>query len=172
MYSYGLKISRDEDLVNDAIQEVFIQLIRKRKKIKITSRIQVYLFKSLRNKLFEEYRSKNRKLHILEGISDVKRDFEPNAEQVLIDSESEQKIKSTLGKLVESLPARQKEIVYLKFTENLSYEEISELLQIDYDSARKLLYRSLKTLKEQLSRKILLLYMITVTSYQKRIPSF
>lgn len=160
MYAYGLKISNDKALVNDCIQDVFIQLIHKRKKIEITSRIQVYLFKSLRNKLFEENRSKNRKNDLLEMISKKNTDPDPNAEQILINSESESNLKTRLGKLIEGLPLRQKEIIFLKFTEDLNYDEIAELLHIDNASARKLLYRSLKTIKEKLSERILLLFLI------------
>jgi RNA polymerase sigma factor (sigma-70 family) len=149
MYSYGQRISNDKELVNDCIQDVFIQLIDRRKKIEVTSSIHLYLFKSLRNRLFAEFRSNNRKQNILENISKRDSDFEPNAEQILIRTESERDIKTRLGKLIEGLPPRQKEIIYLKFTENMNYNEISELLQIDNASARKLLYRSLKTIKEQ-----------------------
>jgi RNA polymerase sigma factor (sigma-70 family) len=149
MYSYGLRISNDKGLVHDCIQDVFIQLIDRRKKIDVTSSIHIYLFKSLRNRLFAEFRSNNRKQNILENISKINSDFEPNAEQILIRTESERDIKTRLGKLIEGLPPRQREIIYLKFTENMNYDEIAELLQIDNASARKLLYRALKTIKEQ-----------------------
>src|SRR5690554_7926932 len=66
LYAYGLKIINDEALVKDCIQDVFIQLIEKRETLVITSKTQIYLFKSLRNKLFEELRSEKRKKEIIE----------------------------------------------------------------------------------------------------------
>jgi RNA polymerase sigma factor (sigma-70 family) len=161
MYSYGLKITSDKLLVNDCIQDVFIQLIDKRKKIEISSRIHVYLFKSLRNRIFEQFRTQNRRNELLELINEENTFIAPNAEQILINSEFERNIKTRIGKLIESLPKRQKEIIFLKFTEDMNYDEIAELLHIDNASARKLLYRSLKTIKEHLSKKILLLFVIT-----------
>lgn len=145
MYSYGQRISNDIGLVNDCIRDVFLQLIDRRKNIEITSGIQVYLFKSLRNKLIEEFRSNGR----IEFISRKRCDFEPNTEQILNRSNSEGDIKARLGRLMEVLPQRQKEILYLKFTENMNLDEIAELLQIDNASACKLLYRSIKAMKEQ-----------------------
>ncbi len=161
LYSYGLKITRDDSLVKDCIQEVFIQLIDRRKKILITPRIHIYLFKSLRNKIIEELRSKNRKQDIIAQLSEKDNEYEQHIEKLMIDSEEEKSIRETLGTSIAKLSSRQKEIIYLKYTEGFSYDEIAELLQIDKASARTLLFRSLKTIKGQLSNNVLLLMVIT-----------
>jgi len=158
LYSYGLKVVNDEHLVKDCIQEVFIQLINKRQSLVVTSKLHVYLFKSLRNKIIEELRSKKRKQDIINLIDGDDLLFENNAEQKIIDSEKDKSIKSRIDSLLAQLPSRQKEIIYLKYTEGLNYDDIAELLQIDKASARTLLYRTLKTIKEQLSNNILLLW--------------
>lgn len=160
LYSYGLKITRDKHLVKDCIQETFIQLIEKRKTLLITSKIQIYLFKSLRNKILEELRSKNKKQNIIEQFSEKDNEYEQHAEQLMIDSEEKKGIMNTIGLSIAKLPNRQKEIIYLKYTEGLNYDVIAEILQIDKASARTLLYRSLKTIKERLSNNILLLMFI------------
>lgn len=158
LYSYGLKVANDEHLVKDCIQEVFVQLINKRKSLVVTSKLHVYLFKSLRNKIIEELRSKKRKQDIINQIDGDDLLFENNAEQKIIDSEKDKSIKSRIDSLLAQLPSRQKEIIYLKYTEGLDYDDIAELLQIDKASARTLLYRTLKTIKEQLSNNVLLLW--------------
>jgi RNA polymerase sigma factor (sigma-70 family) len=158
LYSYGLKVVNDEHLVKDCIQEVFVQLINKRKSLVVTSKLHVYLFKSLRNKIIEELRSKKRKQNIINLIDGDDLLFENNAEQKIIDSEKDKSIKSRIDSLLAQLPSRQKEIIYLKYTEGLDYDDIAELLQIDKASARTLLYRTLKTIKEQLSNNVLLLW--------------
>ena len=161
LYSYGLKIANDDHLVKDCIQEVFIQLIEKRKTLQITPRIQFYLFKSLRNKIIEELRTKTKKRDIIEQLTDNKAgEYEQHAEQLMINSEEEKSIKKILSSSIAKLPNRQKEIIYLKYTEGFNYDEIAELLNIDKASARTLLYRSLKTIKEQLANKVLLLFSI------------
>ena len=158
LYSYGLKVVNDEHLVKDCIQEVFVQLINKRKSLVVTSKLHVYLFKSLRNKIIEELRSKKRKQNIINLIDGDDILYEKNAEQKIIDSEKEKSIKYQINSLLSQLPSRQREIVYLKYTECLDYDDIAELLQIDKASARTLLYRTLKTIKEQLSNNVLLLW--------------
>ena len=158
LYSYGLKVVNDEHLVKDCIQEVFIQLINKRNSLVVSSKLHVYLFKSLRNQIIEELRSKKRKQDIINLLDGDDMLYEKNAEQIIIDLEKEKSIKSHINSVLAKLPSRQKEIVYLKFTECLDFDEIAELLQIDKASVRTLLYRTLKTIKEQLSGKILLLW--------------
>jgi RNA polymerase sigma factor (sigma-70 family) len=158
LYSYGMKIFGDDNLVKDCIQEVFIQLIDKRKTLIITPTIHTYLFKSLRNKLFEELRSKNRKQDINTTLSEFEPGYAKHAEQIIIEDEEENNIKKTIRTSIEKLSNRQKEIIYLKYTKDFSYDEIAEMLQIDKASARTLLYRTLKTMKDQFNNNTLLLW--------------
>src|SRR5690606_31577754 len=51
MFAYGGKISRDQGLVEDCIQDLFIELWNKRQIIADTSNIKYYLFKALRRKI-------------------------------------------------------------------------------------------------------------------------
>ena len=164
LYSYGMKIHGDHYLVKDCIQDVFIQLIEKRKFLTITPYIHTYLFKSLRNKLLEELRSKNRKHNIITQLAEFETVYEKHIEQKIIEAEEDNSIRKRIRKMIEKLSDRQKEIIYLKYTEGLSYDEIAEMLQIDKASARTLLYRTLKTLKELLSNKSLIL-MILIDSF-------
>lgn len=159
LFSYGMKISKDEDLVKDCIQEVFIHIIDKRKDLKATSGIHVYLFKSLRNKIIEVLRTENRKQNIASGLAGDE-NCERNAEQIIIDSEHVKGVRDVIYTSISKLPNRQREIIYLKYTEGLNYDEIAELLQIDKASARTLLYRSLKTLKDSLSKNFLPLFLV------------
>jgi RNA polymerase sigma factor (sigma-70 family) len=49
------------------------------------------------------------------------------------------------------LSNRQKEIIYLKFYQELNYEEVSEIMNINYQAARNLLYQSIKSIKKLLT---------------------
>jgi len=61
--------------------------------------------------------------------------------------EISEEIKNKLIEAVNNLPPKQKEIIYLKFEEEMDYKEISEVMNISVDSARKLMYRSLISLR-------------------------
>ncbi len=157
LFSYGLKIHGDEFLVKDCIQEVFIQLIDKRKKLVVTQDTSVYLFKSLRNKLLEELRTKNRRSDIALSLSLDDSSHEISAEQSAINSEEEHFRTLTMNTALNKLSDYQKEAIFLKYSQGLDYDKIAELLEIDISSARTLIYRSLKKVKEAINSKSQLL---------------
>ena len=58
---------------------------------------------------------------------------------------------SLLQKALTELSPRQKESVYLKFTEELEYEQIAEIMEISIESCRNLISKAIKSLKESLN---------------------
>ncbi|HZK97248.1 MAG TPA: sigma-70 family RNA polymerase sigma factor [Prolixibacteraceae bacterium] len=158
LFSYGLKINGDEYLVKDCIQEVFIQLIDKRKTLKLSDSTSIYLFKSLRNKLLEELRSKNRRTDISKSISFDDDRNEMSAEQSIVSSEEEHLRAKIIEKALNSLSDYQKEAIFLKYSQGFDYKKIAEILEIDIASARTLIYRSLKLVKESINGKIQILF--------------
>ena len=89
LYSYGLKISNDEYIVKDCIQETFLNLVDKRQMLLISEKTHLYLFKSLRNKIIEELRSHTRKKKIEENLVLEQNNQSQSAEQMFICSEEE-----------------------------------------------------------------------------------
>ena len=157
LFAYGLKIHGDEFLVKDCIQEVFMQLIDKRTRLVISDYTSIYLFKSLRNKLLEELRSKSRRTDIIHSISENNPVHEISAEQSTVLSEEENFRTLTINKALSKLSDYQKEAIYLKYSQGLEYDKIAELLGIDISSVRTLIYRALKKVKEEINSKTQLL---------------
>jgi RNA polymerase sigma-70 factor (ECF subfamily) len=77
--------------------------------------------------------------------------------------ESDEK-KQRVIKALEGLSHRQKEIIYLKYYQNLSYEEVSEIMNINYQVARNLLYQAIKSLKNMLAGPLELFLFFLLTS--------
>jgi RNA polymerase sigma factor (sigma-70 family) len=153
LFSYGMKIHPEKHMVKDAIQEVFIQLIERQKQIKLTDKVKVYIFKSLRNKILEDLRTKNRKNIIEINISQTFSNQEKDAEQKIISCEEEQTSKKIISSALQSLSGHQREAVFLRYTYNCDYDQISEILGIDVASSRTLIYRSLKNVKAFIREK-------------------
>lgn len=158
LYSYGLKIHGDDHLVKDCIQEVFINLIDQRKKLKVSHATPLYLFKSLRNKLLEELRSKNRRTAIVNSIAHGIDSHEISPEQSTVHSEEKYQRTMIMVEALDTLSDYQKEAIYLKYSQGFEYEKIAELLDIDIPSARTLIYRSLKKMKDSLMVKTQVLF--------------
>lgn len=153
LYSYGLKLTGDEALIKDCIQEVFIQLIDRRKALIVTSCVEIYLFKSFRNKLVEELRSSNRRQDILKLLF-KESTVEDHPEQSLIDYEERQSIQKDILSAMDHLTDRQKEVIFLKYNKDFSCQEIAELLGIDKASVSTLLYRSIKIMRKTFMEKV------------------
>jgi len=76
-------------------------------------------------------------------------------------------LKQKVESLLNSLTPNQREVVYLKYMIGLQHREIAEILGINEESTRKLLYRAMEKLRkyasaEDLSEKILLLILLSL----------
>ena len=74
--------------------------------------------------------------------------FEFSHESFIVAREENKEHLDRLVTCLQQLPNRQREIIYLKIYKDLGYEEVAELMQINYQAARNLLYQAIKNLKE------------------------
>jgi len=157
LFLYGSKLCADRELVRDCIQEIFVDLFLKRKKMsgEIVN-LKSYLFVSLRNCILKKA-EKTRKLESVGGNDDEKGGpfyTEYNFLDKYMELEISNEIKEKLQSNINNLPSRQKEIIYLKFEEEMDYPEIARILKISVESARKLLYRALLTLRKTIDPSV------------------
>jgi len=149
LYLYGLKLTANHSIIEDSIQDLFCDLVRNRRKLGDTNSIQFYLIKSFKRKLQRQLQKEKRynlKDNDEEYVFEITYSIEHD---IILEEKSNQKVKS-LHKALNVLTPRQKEAVYLKFTEGLEYEEISEMMDMSIESCRNLIYRAIKSLKDSL----------------------
>lgn len=146
LFAYGMKIIPNQELIKDAIQDVFVKLYLHRKNLSDTININAYLIRTLKNKLFDQLSSKYEFLSIDSIPFNFKLE-EPFLEKYAKEDSDLKKIKMLLT-AINSLTPSQKEIIYLRFIRNLSYDEIGEILNIKYQSAKNLTTRALAKLRE------------------------
>lgn len=147
LFQFGSKFSSEHDLLEDCIQELFVELWQNKSQTKVQS-VKAYLFKALKYKLFRAFQKKSGLA--LTNINEES-GFELSHETLLISKqESEEKAAKVIAALRE-LSNRQKEIIYLKFYQELTYEEVSEVMGINYQAARNLFHQSVKALRKILS---------------------
>lgn len=155
LFGFGRKFSVDEQLLDDAVQEVFVDLFLKREKLAGNIKnIKAYLFVALKNNLLKKL-DKSRRIPTLglDNFRELNFNIEYDAQQNMIDFEIEEETSFRLTKAISQLSKKQKEIIYLRFEEELDYPEIAQVLQISIESARKQIYRALKALRESLDNK-------------------
>ena len=143
LFRYGSKFTGDAEMLEDCIQELFIELWQSRSPGP-THSVKAYLLKALKYKLLKVFRQKG-KWRRLPAIDDIS--FEWSHEHFLIARQEDEERKQQVLDALSRLSNRQKEIIYLKYYQNLSYEEVSEIMNINYQVARNLLYQAIKSLK-------------------------
>lgn len=171
---YGFNFTSDRELLHDCIQDVFTNLFVKKKNLgdKIKS-LKPYLFVSIRNEVIKRIVKENKYRFIpIEEINDsLDFNVEYSTEQKILKKETSTENNKKLIAAVNSLPPRQKEIVYLRFEEELEYSEIAVIMKISVESARKSMHRtiiSLRNLLDPSSFQIFLLLM--VKKIEKDVP--
>jgi len=146
LLKYGLSVLYNRESVRDGVQELFIQIWNRRQNLSLPQSVRFYLMSSLRRILLKEItRERLTTDNFPEDAISLKEHSELSA------SEREAQMHVHLMQAVRQLPARQQEIVFLRFFEKLSYEQISELTGLDYQVLRNTVHRSMKTLQKQLT---------------------
>jgi RNA polymerase sigma factor (sigma-70 family) len=146
LFHYGSKYSEDAELVKDCIQELFIGLWDRRMRLSVAVNPKPYLMASLRRALHRKLQSESRLLKYKAAGSDYF-NLELSIEQKMIDSESLQLVVKRIAEAMAKLPKRQKEVIYLKFFQNLSREEIAKVMGNNPQTVSNLLQLALKKLR-------------------------
>ena len=158
MYSYGLKIGRDQSLTKDCIQEMFGELWDKRDSLAPVTHVRAYLLKILRRRIFHHLQQAARQ-SAREGESQSDFEVVLSAETLLVEEQLSSETLARLNKAMQKLTPRQREVIYLRFFDALSCEAISEIIPLQYQSVVNLIHESVKKLRNhmQLVCKLLLL---------------
>ena len=151
LLAYGQSLGFDMNLCEDAIHNVFCTLYLKRKELTEVRSLPPYLFRAFRNDMLNMWRKLSKLSEI--DINRLSFTTEVTILDTIIDEEEKSDIKEIIEDLLNTLTNRQREAIYLRYMQGLSYEEIAELLDISLGSVRKLVYRAIMCLREE-SRKI------------------
>jgi|WetSurMetagenome_2_1015567.scaffolds.fasta_scaffold54587_2 RNA polymerase sigma factor (sigma-70 family) len=159
LYSYGKGLGFDPDVVKDAIQDLFFKILCKRKLLSEVLNIKYYLFRALKNKLLNLQRSSDFAHEELKNETGFPICI--NALDTLIDDEERVSLEKRIQDLISCLTSRQREAIYLRYINEMSYEEIADLLNMTLPSVRNLISRALERMRKN---NILTLFMSLVLS--------
>jgi RNA polymerase sigma factor (sigma-70 family) len=149
LYGYGGKITRDFGVVEDCIQDLFVELWRKHDVLSQTDSIKPYLLKSLRRKIIRRINAEHRlNMDVLQD--DYAATVESPIEARIIEEQFSIEQQEQLWLAISHLSERQREAVYLKFYEKMNYQELSEILEISLTSTYKLIGKAVDALRKSL----------------------
>ncbi len=139
IFHYILYVVKDDDLANDLFQETFLKVITKLQNHQYANsgKFIWWVTRIAHNVIIDYYRSqksnkiveptKDNDLSNLTCVSllDKDRESEMTNEQVLHD----------VKRLMETLPDTQREVVFMRFFQDLSFKEIAELTNVSINTS-------------------------------------
>ncbi|NJN28278.1 MAG: sigma-70 family RNA polymerase sigma factor [Cyclobacteriaceae bacterium] len=138
LFRYCRQITPATQLIEDTIHDLFVYLWDHKQNINDISSVRAYLISSVRRRLLKEMKNESKEL--------IVNDTEATAFEFMFDSDLESGLRQKMLELSE----KQREVLYLKFYNNLSFQEIAEIMDITIDAVYKIAKRSLHKLKKKL----------------------
>jgi RNA polymerase sigma factor (sigma-70 family) len=156
LFNYGRKFTTDESLIEDCIQEMFLDIWSKKEKMLEVDSFNSYFFSSFRFILFRKIKNAGKTVQ----SNEFKDEPEFSSEYLLIKRESDRNLQQTLQSALGELTARQREAIFLRFYEGLSYEEVATILNISVKATYKIMARSLLSLKEKMVLPVMFIILL------------
>lgn len=155
-YNYGKKFTKNTPLIEDTIQEVFLEIWSKRQKVLKVNSINAYFFSTFRYTLFKNIKEDIK----IVGTSEFETETQFAIDSIIINKEIDAELKAKLEKALATLTSHQREAILLRFYENLSYEEVAAILNISVKATYKIMARSLSALRDKMLSLVVLLILL------------
>jgi RNA polymerase sigma factor (sigma-70 family) len=157
---YGNSFSNHSEKVQDCIQDVFADLWLYKHSLSDNANVKAYLLSSVRKRI-ARLQERDYIFTKTASTDSIEFLFDFSIEQQLIIDESTADKVQQLNKLINLLPSRQKEALYLRYHQGLTVEQIADMLDVNYQSANNLLHRALLNLRKEWNTNIPLLIVLS-----------
>ena len=145
LFNYGLKLTIDKELLKDCIHDIFVKLYTKKDELGTIDNLRSYLFISLKNKLCDELR---RRMYMSDtAVEEVSISTPTDVEDDYMEEEQRKNEFSLVRRMLDQLSPRQREALTLYYIEEKKYEDICEIMNMNYQSVRNLMHRGLTKLR-------------------------
>lgn len=139
-----MKVAQREDLVKDAIQKLFVKIWERKEQWGQVKSVKSYILKAYRRTLVDLLAAEQKRdKQTLPPLA-----FQLSPEDLKIHQQDQEQRAQQLAELLGQLPDKQREIIYLRFYNQLSFLEIAEILEINYQTVRNYASKALRKLMD------------------------
>ncbi len=156
---YGNSFLSFPEKVQDCVQDVFTDIWIYRDKLNNEVVVKAYLLACVRKRI-TRLQERDRIFRFSSSIDTIEFLFDFSIEHDLISDETTASKVSHLNHLINDLPSRQKEALYLRYNQELTVDQIADTLDINYQSANNLLHRALLSLRKEWKGNIFLILVL------------
>lgn len=147
LFNYGMRLTSDRELVKDCIHDVFVKVYLKRNERIGYNNFSSYLLISLRNRILDEFRHQTFVTETSVDNCRISR-CTPDLEHDYINQEREESHQRKVSHLMDSLTRRQRQVFTLYYLEERKYDDICDIMNMNYHSVRNLVHRGMLRLRE------------------------
>lgn len=160
LFAYAMQFTKDNELIKDAIQDVFVRLFESRRHLSDTDSIKFYLFRSIRREVVYLLGKKRKSEDHLFMIKGMEFEYDVSFEEVLINRQLNEQTLNRIRTAANNLQNRQREIIFYHFFEGFSIKQIKELMKFNSVQATyNLLNRAINQLRAVLSTSIFICFL-------------
>ncbi len=165
LLNYGMRFCRDQDFIEDVIQDLFIYLWEHKQDLTETpASVKNYLFKAFRNRMIFDLKQHQRLTDFSEKHEDLEDFLEGGIQDSWIHSESETHLNSHLASMVSQLPDRQREALFLKYYHDCDIQQIADIMGINRQSVSNHLQKAIHYLKSHVQKQQLFFNLLACLS--------
>jgi len=161
LYEYGIRITDDKEQLKDIIHDLFVKLWKNKSNLGDVTALRSYLLVSLRGAIYNNFQKISRK-PVTEINENSPFELVFSVETDYINKETKSVQNQKLADALNLLSPRQKEVIYLRYLEELDYSEIAEMMNITIKALYKLSARGLDALRQILNVSDILFLVLTL----------
>lgn len=147
LFEYGFRLVGNDELVKDAIHDLFVKLWNNRANLGSVTNIRSYLLVALRSTIYNKLDQKKR-IRLYDEPYQMPFEMEFSVESHFIKKETDKLQTQKLINALNQLTDRQKEAIYMRYFEGMRYEDISAALHITTKATYKLVARGIEALRQ------------------------
>jgi RNA polymerase sigma factor (sigma-70 family) len=149
LHAYIYRLTLDEDLTQDIIQESILEMLKFLNKLERADRFWPWIFRIASNNLHDHWHHERFRK---KTVKSKKPDVDSTDKQHGLENLVGQELKQVVSAAMSALRPRHRKVLILRCYEEMSYAEISEVMACSEFAARRLFYRAKNALAKQLSR--------------------
>ena len=152
LFNFGCHLLPERNIVKDCLHDLFLDIWIRRSHLGDVRHIKYYLFKSLTRRMLEQSAKRKKNLSLDQSLEHIPYNIALPFEQKLIDQQDYSIKSKKLSRAIEKLSDRQNQVISLLFYEGFSYEEVSNIMNINLRSVYTLAWKAMKVLRKELKQ--------------------
>lgn len=160
IFTYILRIIKNEDIANDIFQETFVKAIQTIRQGRYTEngKFPAWISRIAHNLIIDYYRQEKAENMQSSDLTEVdilnrKELCEETIEDIIISDQ----IRDDVKYLIKELPALQREVLMMRYYDNLSFKEIAELTGVSINTALGRMRYAILNLRRLVTEKDIIL---------------